>query len=869
MFRRKRKTSDFSAEIEAHVRLEADRLRESGIAEEEAQAAARRAFGNLAAAEERFYEAGRPPWWDHLGRDLQFAFRSLRRERAFAAFAVLLIGLGTGLTTTMFALFDAVALRKLDVPDPDSLFHIVAMNNGVEAPFRYAMFQRLRENLDVVDSMFAETGTIVPLTHGGLTRMVSMQYSIGDYYRTIGARLLRGRVLTPADDGPVAVISDAYWRRIGKDPDIVGKTVRAGPVTLTIVGVVPAASHEVIRFGKVDVMVPFRIGMLLENVPPQRVFRYNVEVTARLKPGATPAQLQQRLDALWPRLLAETTPPGQSLAEWTRATGAQTKLQPGNRGRLWAMGDLSRVTLTLLLLAGLVSLTMCSNLAGLLLSRGMSRQREYAVRMALGAGRWRLVRHALSEVLLLSLFGSAAAILLAQWLTGFCSKLLLSGNPWLDYGVRVDWTVAAFALLLSVATAVAAQIIPALRLSAMDLAGAIKLGSHTISAPLGSRKVTLAVQVAASLVLVSGSLLFVRTVQSLMRVNLGFRAQNVLAVRLTGKAPWSEAGPEFFQELLRRVRAIPSVAAAGLADRVPMELPYENLEPIAPASGGAEFKSERGCVWPGFFDALQIPMLSGRDFLDSDTSAIILTHELAQSLFPGGDPLGRFVRAGKAPKPETYQVIGVFGDVRFRTPRQEHRRMFYVPCRQVWSAPQTRYAMGLAIRRAGPAAVVEAAVRGEVEAMGKQAIVDVIPLEGMISKSTQNDAMLTTVATGFGAWTLFLTCAGVYALIDLSAAARRRELGIRMALGANRRSILQLMLKEAVQVIAFGAVAGLAITLILLRVYRTFLYGVADLEPLLIAGAMAMVAFFALVAALAPAWRAARREPGPVLRMGV
>src|SRR5947207_683580 len=323
MFRRKRHPGD-----QAHTQ---------GLPQEIAWGTARRALS-----------------WNQLWRDIRSAVRALRRERAFAAFAIFLIGLGAGLRTAMFALVDAATLRKLDVPDPDSLLHIVAMREGRQSPLPYVLFERLGENLAVADSLCATSNNFVPVTYDGQSMTVFTLFAAGDYYRTMGARPLLGRTLTSADDGPVAVISDAYWRRLGKDPDVIGKTIRAGSLPLTIVGVVPANDHELWRF-------------------------------------------------------------------------------------------------------------LQSAMAVLCLSRGLSRQTEYALRMALGATRSDVVRHALSEVLVLSVFGGGAAILLAGWLTRLCSAILLLGssfeNMGLDYGVRVDARVAAFEVAAALTTAVAAQII--------------------------------------------------------------------------------------------------------------------------------------------------------------------------------------------------------------------------------------------------------------------------------------------------------------------------------------------------------------------------------------------------------------------------
>lgn len=869
MPRRKRDDGDFQAEIEAHIQLEEDRLRAEGLSAAEARAAALRHFGNRTARREEFYESTRSLWWEHLWRDLRLVLRSFGRERSFAVFAILLIGLGAGLTAAMFALYSGVALRKIAVPDPDALVQIAAVKDNQDPGIRYAMFERLRETFDAAEAVTGWNSTIFPVTYDGETQVLQMQYMAGDFTGAMGMRPIQGRVLRPSDTGAVAMISDAYWRRIGGDPAIVGKVLRAGPVALTVVGVVSADSLEFIRFYKSDIVVPLETGAMLEGVSPDRVGRYPVNVIARLKPGVTQGQAQQRLDALWDGLVKETVQGTEE--EWVRLNGRQGRVLPGSRGFAFTDKNLPKVALTLLLLAALVSLIMCTNFAGLLLSRSLGKEKEYGLRLALGAGRWRVIRYAFVEVLVLSCAGAAVAVLLARWLTDLCVWALLDhGSITADYGVKVDGWVIAAGLLLSVMAAFAAQLIPVLRISDIRVTDSIRPGLQTFSARLGGRKAVLVVQVAASLVLVSGSLLFVRTLQSLARTETGFHAENVMAVRLASRVPWSEAGPEFFFDLLRRVREIPGVTSASLSNRVPMEGEYVASDPIEPDEEGAVTgtTSDRGCVWPGFFETLRTPLLAGRDIAVSDTNALLVTRSLAEDLFPGGMAVGQHVRFGAAPRTEVYEVVGVVEDVRLRSPRQANTRIAFEPCHHVWKPPQSRYAMGLVIRVDDPMADVETAVRRHVEEMGKQAVLQVLPLNRLISRSMRNERTLSSIATGFGAFTLFLTCVGVYALIDLTVQLRRRELGIRMALGANGARVLVLVLSGLGRILAAGALAGLALSYAVSRAYSAYLYGEVVFEPWLMAGSFGVVALFALAAAILPAWRAARTEPAIVLRLG-
>jgi len=814
--------------------------------------------------------------WIDFVRDLRFALRAFARERAFLSFAVLLITLGAGLLTAMFALVDAVDLRKLDVPDPDSLITICAIKDGQDAGVPYILFEQLEQNLDMVDALCGTATPAWPVTYNGKTMMAMAQFAAGDYYRTMRARPILGRTLTANDREHVAIISDAFWRRLGGDPNIIGKMIQAGSVPLTVAGVVPGSAHENFRFIKIDIIVPFEIGLAFENMPLDTLDRHDafLAIIARLKKGVTLPQVQSWLDAMWPRLLAATIPPGRNLEEWTRTAGAQARVLPANRGLSWTDSSLTRATTALFMLAGLVLLAMCSNLAGVLLSRGLSRHMDYAVRMALGATRGDIIRHALAEAVVLAVFGSAAVVILAYWLSGLCSRLLSLWTPVgilsADYGVRIDGRVAAFALAAALAATGAAQVIAVLRFSRIEIGDSLRAGRATISSDHWGRQATIAVQVAAATVLVSGSLLFIRTLQLLSRVDGGFQTDGILVVNLAGKLPYSDAGPEYFQELLRRVRAIPSVTAAGLGDRAPMEWNHNTNEPVTASEDGRvrEARSDSACVWPGFFETLKIPFVAGRDFLESDQDAIVITRELTQQLFPRGDALGAYVRVGSAPRIVNYRVTGIVDNVRFQSLRQKDARMFFLPCRQVWEAPQTRAGGSLIVSARGDPTRIESAVQREIDLMGKHTVYQMSPLAALAAKSAWKETILASAGTGFGAITLIFTCVGIYALINLTSVRRRRELGIRMALGANRNVILRLMLKDILLVASFGAGAGLAATLVISRFYRALLFGVSDFEPALMTAALVIVILFALAAAVLPAWRASRLDSRSALRGG-
>ena len=540
-----------------------------------------------------------------IARDFRSALRTLAQARAFAAVAIIGIALGVGLLTTMFALVDAVSLRKLNVANPDSLINFVSLREGREAAIKYSLFERLQANLDVAESVSATSNNAVPITYNGQTFPAFTLSVTGDFYRTMGVRPLQGRTLTTSDDGPVAVISDRFWKRLGGENGIIGKMVVAGSVPLMIVGIVPAAGHESWRFAKAEVVVPFRTGILLQDVPQMDISQQDVYVTARLKSPFSINQIQRKLESLWPQFLADTIPRGQSLQEWTRTAGAGVRVLQGNRGFSWIDASLSRSTGLLFVLAGVVFLTMCSNVAGLFLSRGLGRNREYAVRMVLGATRGDVVRVAIMEGIVLSITALGTAIVLTSWLVRLCTTALGLVDPpgflGADYGLTVDGRIFAFAMGAAFVTGVAAQIFAALQFSRVDLVESLQSGGKSVTRQHRGRNAILSLQVAVAVVLVCGAFLLVSSFKRLIRDRGGFETDGVQVFTLAGKAPYSAAGPEF-HDLLTRVRHLPSVTSVGLADRVPMELDYDMAERITALQGNSNISatSDRGCTWPRF-----------------------------------------------------------------------------------------------------------------------------------------------------------------------------------------------------------------------------------------------------------------------------
>src|SRR6266852_2291260 len=692
MFRRKRKASDFTSEIEAHLQLESERLREQGLSEEEARAAARRSFGNVMQAEESFYESGQWLWWDHFWHDIRFGLRMLRKSPGFTAIAALTIALGIGATTAIFSVVDATLLHTLPYPQPgllvsveDDLPGVGAQDAGMSEP-EWQDLQRSGIFEYVSPTWFDENN----LTGSSQPARVRLLIVAPNYFALLGVKPQLGWIFNPEDHSSglmlEVLISDGLWKRaFGRDPYILDKSVRLDTDLYRIVGVMPAgfdAPGRITEERNIEVWAATSFyGPPMSDHPP-RSGRNLLTAVARLKPGLTIAAAQSRLDALVAALLKEFPEDYPKQSAWT------VRLLPLKER---VVGNIRQSLILLLGAVGLVLLIGSVNVANLLLARASARGREMAVRQALGAARKRLMSQLLTESVLLSLLGVIAGLAILFCTKGFLLRLLPDSLPRLNE-ISINLPVLLFALGASVVTGAIFGLVPALQADRLDLTHMLKQegrGATGSGEQAKTRRILVVIEFALSLVLMVAAGLLLRSFRDLVNVRLGFTPQNVMAVRTrlpypndpktdTYATPAQEA--PFFRELLRRSGALPKVEEAALGDTasIPLDESLRDLKLISEgqflfAVEGSDRQSdgpavvERSSVTPEYFHLLKMPLLRGRLFDESDSDkapqVAVINEAFARTYWPNQNPVGKRFRKARADSP-CITVVGLIANAR-------------------------------------------------------------------------------------------------------------------------------------------------------------------------------------------------------------
>jgi putative ABC transport system permease protein len=796
--------------------------------------------------------------------DLRFAFRTLARSRAFTVAALLTIALGIGANAAIFSVVDALLLRPLPFPDPERLVVVWEKNiprnrlDNVVSPGNYIHWTeqaRTFERMAAVSMTFRTS-----ITGGGEPEELPVQFVTSSLFPMVGVPPLHGRWLLPEEDRPetqVVVLGHAFWtRRFGSDASIVNRAITLNGRPYTVVGVMPPGFAFLDR----DVTMWIPVGFSAEARTPRG--RWLI-VGARLKPGVTVAQAQADMDAITGRLTAQ-------FPEFN--TGWASNVVPLQRQMV---GRVRPALLTLVAAVGAVLLIACANVANLLLARGASRQRELAVRAALGAGRGRLVRQLLAESLALASLGAAAGLLLAWWgvaalrVAADAGVALPRANE-----IALDGRVVLFAVGLSVLTAVLFGLAPALAAAGLDLHGALKDGGRAGDAARGGRlrSVFVVVEVALALVLLAGAGLLIRSFARLLDVNPGFRPEQTLSakVSLPGvKYDNDEKVIRFFDDLMRRLEALPGVRAAGGVSFLPLTglaaaTGFEIVGRPKPPLGEGPVCDVRVATGH-YFSAMDIPLIAGRVFDEGDsrekTRLVIINQTMARQYWPDESPLGRrIVVSWNDPGPD--EIVGVVGDVHHYGLETAPRPMIY------WPPGRFAYPWTAVVVRGtrDPTSLVPAIVR-EVHAMDSNLpVADVRTLDTVVSRSVAERRLVMAILAGFAAMAATLAAIGIYGVMAYAVAQRTREIGVRMALGARSRDILRLVLGRALALagvgVAIGAVAALALT----RFMTMLLFDTEPTDPAVFAAVAAGLVLVAIAASLLPGRSAARVDPLVALR---
>ena len=826
-------------------------------------------------------------------QDLRYALRTLRKAPLFASVAVFSLALGIGANTAIFSLVNQLILQLLPVNHPEQLVLLTARgnhygsNNGSNA-ISYPMYQDFRDRNQVFSAMFCRAGMTLSLNFEGRTELVSGELVSGNYFPVLGVSAALGRVFTAQDDlhqggHPLAVLSYGFWKtRFGGDPGAIGKRILVNGYPLTIVGVSRAGFDGVEMGYSPQIRVPMT--MKRELTPG---FWYSLDdrrgrfaqVFGRLKPGETIEQAKAGLQPLFHQILQMEV----REKDFARATEHTRQdflrmwmdVLPAAKGRSSLRQQFSNPLWALMAMVGLVLLIACSNVANLLIARATARQKEIAVRLAIGAGRRRLICQLLEESLVLSVaggvLGMGLAVLIDRALIGFLptgtSQLTLTSTP--------DWRVLGFTLAVSVATGLLFGLAPALQATRPDLASTLKdqAGAVVGGAAVGLRKTLVVAQVALSLLLLIGAGLFLQSLRNLRDLNPGFHAENLVsfAVDPTLNAYKPQRSLEFYRQLTDRMSTLGGVTSSALA--VMAVLDGNEWDSSVSVEGysvkeGEWINPHMQFASPAYFETLKIPILMGRDFSARDDQAApkvgIVNQKFAKRYFGERNPIGRHVGMGGNPGTKLdIEIVGVVEDAKYESLRQESPIELYLPY------PQVDFVMGMTayLRTRGEPDSLFTVLRQTVREVDSSVpVYHMRTLEQQVDKSLLTERMLAGLSTAFGCLATLLAAVGLYGVMAYMVGRRTREIGIRMALGASGGSVVWLVMREVLLLAAVGVAIGAPAAWAATRLVKTQLFGIQPADPLTMALAAVGIASVAVFAGYMPARRATSIDPMRALR---
>jgi predicted permease len=864
MLFRERTDSDFQDEIESHIRMESDRLIAEGMTPGDARASAQRTFGNIGVSRERFYEAQRWMWWDELRRNVRYGLRSLAKNPSFTAATALTIALGVGANTAVFSLMDAVLLRPLPVADPSSLVFVAAAGKrGMPEAPPYKVFSELREKSSSFEGMAAYATDELRIEIGGHPEAVNGQIASGNYFQLLGVKSSLGRVMDRRDDdAPVAVISDRYWhRRFAGDPSAIGKTFSWEGKTYTIIGITPPAFLGLRPGFAVDVTFP--IALQMESLG-------GYDIVGRLKPGIARARAESELTALLSAALAELGTPRNVIEDRLR----RIELSPAGHGADTLRGRFRKPLYALLGIAGLVLLLATANIANLLLARGLSRRREFAIRLATGAARIRLVRQLITETLLLFVLGAIPGMFLARTGVVLVARMFAEGRRSITIQADIDGRVLAFAFAATLTAGLAAALFPAWRVFRSDLEQVIREGQTRASdsrAYSTLQQMLVASQVAISLVLLAGAVTFAGTLARLRDLDPGFRNDEALTMSVELPEGYVEAGKSapLWNRLEDAVRSIPGVKSASMATYTPLSqrdrwrpVAVHGYIPATPEDSVAHYDQ----ISDGYFETLGVPLMEGRLFTAQDTEnapkVAVINESAARKFFAGRDPAGQVVAFDK----NEYRIVGVVRDTKHNSLRDPAVPFVFLPLRQGLN-PEHRITLSVASVAPGAETALLEAVRRRVADVDPGLMIsEVITLRRQMDATLLTERLLSGLATAFGALAMLLAAVGLYGVLSYAVAQQRQLIGIRMALGATPSSVARRVLRQSGLIVVVGVLCGLPFAAMAVRAADSLLWGVKAGDPGIYVAGIAMLIAVGFVSTWFPARRASGIEPAEALR---
>jgi predicted permease len=825
--------------------------------------------------------------------DIRFALRGLVRSPLFSIVAILSLALGIGANTAIFTLIDQILLRKLPVARPDELVMLYQQgaHNGSNMGQRmhsYPIYQEYQKHAEPLAEVMCRRLAEASVTIDNQTERLDAEMVSGNYFSMLGVQPAIGRVFSSQEDDqvymghPVVVLSHDYWnRRFSRDPTVIGQKILVNNYPMTIVGVSAAGFSGLDPARSPQIRIPIQMkpavvpewGWVHMDNPRQRW----VQVFARLKPGWTAKSAEAPLQTLFTQIRTqEMTLPGAK--DWSNYAREQfmkgrLRVDPAAGGYSNLRNDFSTALIVLMCMVGLVLLIACANVANLLIARGFMRQKEIAVRLSLGASRGQLVRQMLAESLVLSCIGGVLGIGLAVALTQALIAFVPSdGRPLLIHATP-DTRILAFTLGLAFVTGIVFGLLPALRASRPDPWTTLKDTVGAIAGTGGSlflRKGLVAAQVTLSFLLLFGAGLFVRSLQNLKTADTGVALDNLVTFQLSPALSGYESPRtvDFYDQLLTNLRSVPGVKSAALAavsilsgDEWDNSMSVEGHQ----AKDGEDMQAFMNALTPGYFETMEIPLLEGRDFNRQDVKenpkVAIVNRKFAEHFFPGRSALGRHIGNGTGPKAKLdIEIIGVVADALYEGPREGVRRQVFIPN---WG----KGGVAFYVRSNVGSGSTYTAIRNEVRKLdASMPVYAMKTLEGQLDETLLTDRLIALLAAGFGLLATVLASIGLYGVMAFVVARRRKELGIRLALGAEPGGVIWLVMKEVLLLLGIGLAVGIPTALALGRFVGSQLYGIEARDPFTASATLILLTLVSAAAGLIPAHRASRIDPILALR---
>ena len=896
-----RRSQGLREEVELHLAEKAAELQADGMTAERARAEARRRFGNVGLKHEESREIWMTRFWSELAQDVRYGCRTMAANKAFSALAVLLLALGIGANTAIYSLMESILLRSLPVADPESLVvlnwrsrppqnankqwvHVMHGVQGVAWPgdkgtmvsgmFPYGAFETLREENPVFSTLFGYfNGLKCTLAIRGQATTASREYVSGEYFGGLAVSPAAGRLIGSEDDRPgaasVAVISFAESQnRFGGPPNAIGQSILVDNIPFTVIGVAPPEFFGVDPEVTPDLYLPLHTNLLVDSAGAARMYSdgnfYWIEMMGRLRPGVSMAQAQAALAPRFHQWVAAT-----ASTDGERAKLPALMLNPGGEGLGSLRRQYSKPLYVLLAMVGLILAVVCANIANLLLARAAARRREMAVRLSLGAGQFRVVRQLLTESVLLASLGGALGVLFAIWGVRSLTLLLSHGQENFTLHAELNWKVLAVTAALSVVCGLLFGLVPAIQSTRPDVMPALKNGRG--GGPRHrAQHVLVVAQIAISFVILFAAGLFVRTLDKLHSVQLGYARENILLFSLNARQA-GHRDPEiatFYADLRKRFESIPGVSSAtlsqssiinaartGQAIKGPMKIGAMNLDGARVLAAG-----------PRFLTTMQIPILAGREIDDRDQPGsrlvAVISERLARTYFENENPVGR--RITLVDERRDLEIVGVSANLRYGgLKNEEESAMTVFVAVSQFSSDGVTYAL----RTAGdPLRYVKSVHEIVREADSRIPVTKVITQAGEIDGTISRELTFAKLCTGFAVLALLTACVGLYGTMSYNVARQVGEIGIRMALGAQRGAVVWMILRRVLLLAAVGLAISVPAALIASRLVKSFLFETQPNDPGALALAGAVLLSATILAGYAPARRASRIDPLAALR---